>query len=164
MDSSSETTTAEKPLYDTDFFRWSQVQAEAIRAAAPVRINTPQPIDWENVAEEIEDLGKSVRRELYSRVRVIIERLLKLSASPTLEPRRGWAETILEHRAEIEQLLDENPSLRGSVQDATRRGTVGAKKLISRAARIHGESLTCPLDDLSFTPEQVLEDWFPAEP
>ena len=164
MDSPADTTTADKPLYDTDFFRWTQRQAEAIRAAASVRINTPQPIDWENVAEEIEDLGKSVRRELYSRVRVVIEHLVKLSASSAIEPRRGWTETILEQRAEIEQLLHENPSLRGIVQDATLRGTVGARKLVSRAARLHGETLTRSLDDLTFTPQQVLDDWFPTEP
>ena len=51
-----------KSLYDEDFVAWTQQQAKALRAAAGSRTN--QPLDWENLAEEVEDLGKSVRREL----------------------------------------------------------------------------------------------------
>lgn len=162
MDSPAET--VEKPLYDTDFFRWSQVQAEAIRAAASVRINTPVPIDWENVAEEIEDLGKSVRRELRSRLCVVIEHLIKLSSSPAVEPRRGWHETVIRERSDIEQLLEENPSLERQVPELVGAEIRRAKKRAAISLEYHQESLTRPLDDLDFTPAQVLENWFPAEP
>ncbi len=164
MDSPSDTTAAEKPLYHIDFFRWSQVQAEAIRAAASVRINTPVPIDWENVAEEIEDLGKSIRGEVRSRVRVILEHLLKLSASPAGPPRAGWRGTIRVQRLEVEELLNESPSLRCEVPAIMTAQLAKARQLVAQNAVDHRETLIRPLDELNFTPGQVLEDWFPAEP
>ncbi len=48
-----------KTLYDEDFVAWAEHQAEALRAAA--RGGSNQALDWENLAEEIEDLGKSLR-------------------------------------------------------------------------------------------------------
>ena len=90
-------------LYDEDFVVWSQQQAEALRSAAHGGSN--QRLDWENLAEEIEDLGKSARRELQSQIRRIVHHLLKLEHAPAVEPRRGWAETIVDARAEIEDLI-----------------------------------------------------------
>ena len=49
-------------------------------------------LDWENLAEEIEDLEKSVRRELQSQIRRVVRHLLKLEHSPAKDPRRGWEE------------------------------------------------------------------------
>jgi hypothetical protein len=65
-----------KTLYDEDFVAWSEQQAEALRAAA--RTGSNQQLDWENLAEEIESLGRSQRRELRSRLSVIMEHLVKL--------------------------------------------------------------------------------------
>ena len=76
---------ATKPLYDTDFLAWSREQAEALRAAA--RGGTNQPIDWENVAEEIESLGISQRSALSSQIRRIIRHFLKLEFSSAAAPR-----------------------------------------------------------------------------
>jgi hypothetical protein len=99
-----------RSLYDQDFVAWSKQQAEALRTAA--RVGSNQSLDWENLAEEIEDLGKSARRELQSQIRRIVRHLLKLQHSPAKEPRRGWAESIVDARAEIEDLLEVSPSLR----------------------------------------------------
>ena len=60
-----------RSLYDQDFVAWSKQQAEALRTAA--RIGSNQSLDWENLAEEIEDLGKSARRELQSQIRRIVQ-------------------------------------------------------------------------------------------
>ena len=72
----------DKPLYEQDFFRWTEEQARGLRAAAAMRLNAP--LDWENLAEEIESLGRSDRRELASRVQTVIEHLMKLQ--PRLPP------------------------------------------------------------------------------
>ena len=89
-------------LYDEDLLLWSEEQARALRSAAHSGANLP--IDWENVAEEIESLGKSLARELASRVSTILIHLMKLEASPAAEPRIGWAETIREQRDQIDTL------------------------------------------------------------
>jgi hypothetical protein len=112
-------------LYDEDFFAWTKQQAKALRAAARSRTN--QPLDWTNLAEEIEDLGKSQRRELGSRIREIVEHLVKLQRSPALEPRPGWRASIRRQRAAIEDLLRDSPSLEREVDEIIRaqaaRGT-----------------------------------------
>ena len=46
-----------RTLYEEDFVAWTEQQAEALRSAA--RGSTNQPLDWENLAEEIESLGRS---------------------------------------------------------------------------------------------------------
>ena len=59
------------PLYDTDFFLWTQVQAAALRDGKA------QELDWANLAEEIESLGKSDRRALGSHLEGLVMHLLK---------------------------------------------------------------------------------------
>jgi Domain of unknown function DUF29 len=75
------------------------------------------PIDWQNVAEEIEALGKSQARELASRIAVILEHLIKMQGLPAAEPRFGWRESIQRQRNEIERLLVDSPSLRRTITE-----------------------------------------------
>src|SRR5438105_9555179 len=89
-------------LYENDFVRWTEQQSRALRDAAGVGTNLP--LDWENLAEEIESLGRSQRHELRSRFAVIIEHLLKLEHSPAVDPRRGWIDTVGRERLNVEQL------------------------------------------------------------
>ena len=63
-------------LYDQDLVLWSEEQGRALRAAAGAGWNAP--IDWENVAEEIESLGRSERHALASHIALVIEHLLNL--------------------------------------------------------------------------------------
>jgi Domain of unknown function DUF29 len=74
-------------LYDQDLMLWSEEPARMLRAAADAGWNAP--IDWVNVAEEIESLGRSERHALVSHIGIVIEHLLKLQASPATEPVRG---------------------------------------------------------------------------
>jgi Domain of unknown function DUF29 len=85
-----------KSLYERDFVLWTKQQAEALRAAA--RSGSNQALDWENLAEEIESLGRSDRRELHSQIYRIIRHLAKLQFSPATDPRRGWREAIRDGR------------------------------------------------------------------
>ena len=103
-------------LYEQDFVRWTEAQAAVLRRAAETKSNLP--LDWLNLAEEVESLGRSQRRELRSRLATIIEHLLKLEYSPATEPRLGWIETIGRERREIERLLEDSPSLRGELEQA----------------------------------------------
>ena len=101
-------------LYDEDFVLWSEQLAETLRAAARGASN--QPIDWENVAEEIGDLAKSERRALRNQVRRIIVHLIKLEHSPAPNPRPGWRESIGDARVQIEDILNDSPSLKREVE------------------------------------------------
>ena len=147
-------------LYEEDFVRWTEQQSRALRDAA--RIGTNLPLDWENLAEEIESLGASQRRELRGRIAVILEHLLKLEDSPANDPRRGWMETITRQRSEIELLLNVSPSLRGDVGHMITEEAPRVARLTARVLRLHGEALS-NLAVPSYTAEHVLGDWFPGD-
>ena len=85
------------PRYEDDFYAWTQHQAEVLRSM-PAPDNR---FDREHVAEEIEDLGKSERDAVRSRIRRIIEHLLKLAYSPVEDPRFDWMETIRRSAAKL---------------------------------------------------------------
>ena len=151
-------------LYEEDFIRWTEQQAAALREAAGLRTNLP--LDWENLAEEIDSLGRSLRHELRSRILVIIEHLLKLESSPATDPQRGWMETIGRERSEIEVLLDENPSLKGDIPKLVPTEMARAARYAIQALRRHGEAtpqILAKLGAASYTEEQVLGDWFPGD-
>jgi ribosomal protein L29 len=90
--------------YDQDFARWSAEQAALLRGGRF------EFVDLENVAEEIESLGRSDRREIASRLKVLLAHLLKWRFQPA-QRKPGWRSTIREQRHRILALIDESPSL-----------------------------------------------------
>ena len=102
-----------KTLYQRDFLAWSKQQAEALRAAA--RTGSNQQFDWANLAEEIESLRISERRQLKSQIRRVLEHLLKLENSGAEGPRGGWIESIVDARNEIEAVIEDSPSLKPEI-------------------------------------------------
>jgi hypothetical protein len=163
--------TAVKSLYDEDFFAWSQQQAKALRSAA--RGGSNYELDWENLAEEIDALGRSERRELASRLSLIIEHLVKLNHSSARYPRRRWRETVRRERAEVERVLEDNPSLRRKVPDLINKetprtvdrvvGDLAERGELSRSLRQSLKAKTY-LDLFGYREDQILGDWFPPEP
>ncbi len=146
-------------LYDADFAAWSAEQANAIRDAGRRRVNAP--IDWDNVAEEIESLGKSERRELSGRIRTIIEHLLKLQVSPAIEPTGVWLDTIDRTRLAVADIVAESPSLRREVPEIIARQLVLARRLVLANLARHGEIPLQPLDSIIYDEAAVLGDWLP---
>ena len=147
-------------LYDQDFFLWTREQAEGLRHAKASNL----PLDWENLAEEIESLGKSDRRQLASQVRCILRHLLKLEASPAIHPRAGWRTTVIDARREVAGVLRDSPSLRREVEDLIAEEALAAAQLASADLRRHDElanAIRERLEQGGYTGEQVLGDWFP---
>lgn len=91
--------------YDDDFARWSAEQSELIRQ------RRFEEVDLENVAEEIESLGRSDKREIESGLKVLLVHLLKLKFQPE-QGKPGWRSTIIEQRRRIAKLIEESPSLK----------------------------------------------------
>jgi Domain of unknown function DUF29 len=102
------TMTQARVRYEDDLFAWTQEQAALLRAHAV------DGIDWQNLAEEIESMGRRDRRELKSRLRVVLSHLLKWQAQPDLRG-ASWRKTLLTQRMEIRDLLQQSPSLRREV-------------------------------------------------
>lgn len=141
-----------QPDYDTDFYEWTQHQATAL-AAGHV-----SELDLANLAEEIESLGKRDRRELVSRLGVLVMHLLKWRYQP--EGRRtghSWRSTIRTQRRDIEQLLRQSPSLRRLVSEMIEEDFRHIRFDASDDTGLPLEAFpeTCP-----WTAEQVLDETF----
>ncbi len=148
-------------LYESDTLLWSEQQADALRAAARAGANLP--IDWEHVAEEIEALAKSERSTLASHINTVIEHLARLEASPAIDPRNGWVETILRTRSNIEAVLKSSPSLLHGIDEVVANEHPRALRLVGRVLELYGETPRVPLDTIHYSLEQVLGPWLPGE-
>lgn len=100
--------------YDTDFYSWTIEQAAALREG---RMSV---LDVENLAEEIEELGKEVFNKLASSFRVILVHMLKWDHQPERRS-RSWVGSIEMHRLDIEDVIRDNPALRRRQQEAIER-------------------------------------------
>jgi hypothetical protein len=94
-----------KAAYETDFYAWTQAQAEALRTK-----DWPA-LDVDHLAEEIESLGKRDRRAVESDLEVRLRHGLKWVYQP--ERRSGsWRRTLTVTRQRLARLLRDNSSLR----------------------------------------------------
>jgi hypothetical protein len=158
-------------LYDEEFVRCTEEQAAALRRAKSLRPaglrGSNLPLDWDNLAEQIESLGKSDRRELRSQITRVLRHLLKLEASSAAQPRAGWRTTIDEARTEIEGLLEDSLCLRRETQALIKKQIRAAARLAADDLMQHGEqigAIRARLEGDASTEEQVLGDWFPDRP
>ena len=90
----------ERSLYRTDYYAWTKDQAAKLRAMAARGVSST--LDLENLAEEVESLGRSDLNTVRSQVRRIIEYLLKLEFSPSTAPRADWRYSVAQARDEVE--------------------------------------------------------------
>ena len=138
-------------LRDSDFFAWTQSQARILRDAAQARLNAPDGLDWEHLAEEIEALGSEKVDELYSRYLVLLCHLIKWRHQP--RGRGGsWRGTIGEQRRRIARLLRKNPSLRPRRRSEFLDAYPDAREA---AADESGLALAAFPEDCPFTMEQA---------
>lgn len=113
-------------LYDTDFLLWTQEQAAALRAAAKAG-GKSNAVEWERIAEEIEDMGESEYREAASLVARIIEHFYKLAWSQREEPKVGWTTEIDVFRLQLAGVL--TTTLKAKLDDdLDRLHRLGAKQ------------------------------------
>ena len=93
-------------LYDQDFVRWVEATVACLKS------RDTEQLDWDGLIEEIEDLGKSAKRELENRLSVLLVHLLKRCYVNLPNNYRGWQLTIVEQRNALKRLLKQSPSLK----------------------------------------------------
>ena len=136
-------------LYETDFYGWTQEQAAKLRKLVANYSNLD--LDFENIAEEIDSLGRSDYRQLVSRLEEVAIHLLKLHYSTALECERLWKNSVHGQRRRIAKLLRESPSLKPRLAEALGEGYedalrhFGDGKLIELGMPEHLPGL-CPFD------------------
>ena len=135
-------------LYDTDLVQWSEQQAQALRS------RSANALDWDNLAEEIEGLARSDRREIRNRLAVICAHLLKWQFQP--DGRGGsWRGSIVEARDRIADLIEESPSLRPYPETVLSAGYGAGRRKAEAETELVGMPEACP-----WTIEQVLDHAF----
>jgi hypothetical protein len=101
-----ESAVPESGLYDRDFALWCE------ETVAHLKVREWDKLDAENLIEEIEGLASRDRREISSRLDVLLSHLLKRLYVQQAEDYRGWEVTIREQRRQIQLLLKQSPSLK----------------------------------------------------
>ena len=142
--------TISKTEYDRDFYAWTLHNAELLRH------RKFSDLDIENMAEEIESMGKRDKRQLINRLSVLLSHLLKWQHQP-IRRNKSWELTIKEQRNKVFELLEESPSLKHELElkinVAYNNSIVMAAK--QTALDLSSFPLSCP-----FTIEQCLNDQF----
>lgn len=138
-------------LYDSDFYAWTQQQAELLRH------QHLSQLDIIHLVEEIEDMGRRERRELASRLEVLLIHLLKWHFQPNLRS-RSWQLTLKEQRLRLHQHLAENPSLRATLTDYLDSAYQLALLSAEKETGLDSFPATCP-----YSPEQIFDlDFLPG--
>ena len=140
-------------LYETDFYAWTKEQALLLRS------EEIEKLDLSNILEEIEAMGQRERRELTSRLIVLIMHLLKWQFEPENRS-KSWTNTIRHQRTEIELLLEDSPSLR---RELSERATMAYPRALSAASEETGLSATLFPAGNPYTAEQILNEAFLPE-
>ena len=142
-------------LYEEDFYVWTEFQAELLRKGQF------EALDLENLIEEVEGLGDAKRSAVLNNASNVIEHLLKLQFSPAEDPRRGWAESIVEHRTRLE--LELTPRLRQILDEELPRVYALTRRSTERKLRLYGEDAAADAlpTDCPYMLDQITGDWWP---
>lgn len=147
-------------LYERDYYAWTREQAMRLREAGQHSHNSA--IDWERVAEEIEDMGDVKWDEIENRLGLLLTHLLKLIYCPDLRERnaRQWWLTIREQRRSIPKRLKRSPSLRPMARECLAEIYAEARHIAADEAEV---DVSVFPEDMPFTYDLVMELDFPEE-
>jgi hypothetical protein len=134
--------------YDTDFVAWIDEQAAQLRARAT------NALDWDNLAEEIESMGRSQRQEVRSRLKRICQHLLKWQYQRDGRS-RSWQTTIEMQRDDLEEVLLDSPSLRFYAATQLTKVYKAGRKVAVNETGIESLPEVCP-----WTIEQIIDPEF----
>jgi hypothetical protein len=137
-------------LYETDFHEWT------VRTAEQIRSGRIPPEELEHIAEEVEALGSRDRRELRNRLKILLQHLIKCALREG-RPTASWENTITDQRDAIAALLEQSPSLRPTVEDASRAAYPTARRLAATEMKIARAALP---EELPFPVEKILDPEF----
>ena len=141
-------------LYEQDFYAWANQQAALLRAG---RLSAA---DIEHIAEEIESMGKTEKRELVSRLTVLLVHLLKWRHQPD-RIGASWRATIRIQRRDLAAHLEDNPSLKAVLPEAVARA-FGNAVIAAGAETGLSEAAFPPVCPWSF--ERMMDETFWPEP
>ncbi|WP_071189489.1 DUF29 domain-containing protein [Trichormus sp. NMC-1] len=137
-------------LYEQDFYLWTKAIVQHLKE------NRFNEIDIPNLIEEIESMGRSEKRELKSRLIVLLMHLLKWQYQPEKRS-ESWRSTITEQRICIEALLEDSPSLQPLLTEVFADCYDKARLKLSEET---GIKLNFFPKESPFTLDETLNDYF----
>ena len=139
-------------LYDQDLSAWAAHNANLLRAGKF------SDLDVVHLIEELDDMGKSEKRGIYSHQKVLLMHLLKWQFQPHKQT-SSWRYTIRNARRELKDLIDDNPSLKSWPQIKLQSAYQDAVILAGSETSLDEREFP---SDCPYTVEQLLnEEWFP---
>lgn len=125
--------------YERDFYSWLMEQARLVRAGEW------SAIDRENLAEEIESLGREQFNKLESALRILLLHMLKWDHQPEARS-RSWEISIKDQRLSLQNILDDNPGLKSRFAEALSRGYRRARLKAAEETGLDEDAFpeTCP--------------------
>jgi hypothetical protein len=147
--------TRNAPAYEEDFVAWLEDQAQRARRGEI------DGLDLENIAEELEGMARSDRREIRNRLTVLLIHLLKCVVH-TKQPSSSWLGTIAEQRDGIADLIEDSPSLRDYPAQILERCYPKARRNAARQMRLPEGAFP---ESCAFAVDDVLDPgWLPGRP
>ena len=145
----------QKQLYETDYYLW------VVETVRKLQTQDFKAIDWEDLIDEVSDLGRREKKKLKSLLRNLWEHLLKLKywQSEWERNQSHWKGEIRSFRKQIQDELEDSPSLKNYLHDISAQCYEDAKEIVSDKSQL-------PLDHFPESPiapiEKVLdENWLP---
>ncbi len=137
-------------LYETDYLKWIETTVKKLL------VQDYSNIDWENLIDEIEDMGRSERRSLKNNLIVVLTHLLKWQYQPNFRS-GSWKGSIVEHRRRIREALKDSPSFKPYFEEVFAQCYSDAVEQASAETGLSVEILpqVCP-----YTSAEVLEGNF----
>jgi hypothetical protein len=139
-------------LYEQDFYLWLETTANLLKT------RQVEQLDYDNLIEEIETMGKRDKRSIASNLEVILMHLIKWQYQPENRS-NSWKYTLLEHRNRIKRILKDSPSLKPYLSEIINECYQNAQKKASLETDLSID--TFPVDCI-FTTEEILDlDYLP---
>ena len=140
--------------YEQDFVGWLNTQAELLKTG---KVNE---LDIKNLVEEIEAMGRSEKRELESRMIILVMHLLKWTFQPNYQS-RSWANTINEQRRRIGRVIKDSPSLKNSLNDTEWFNDIWQSALYQAVSETGLDIKIFPEQPIWTTRQILVDDFFP---
>jgi Domain of unknown function DUF29 len=134
-------------LYDQDFLAWTERQAALLRAG---RLDQ---LDLDNLAEELDTMGRSEWGELENRLEVLLMHMLTWDHQPARRS-RSWKASMREQRNAIRRLMRRSPSLKRGLETTIADVHPDA---VGRASDETGLSAATFPEQLPYSVAEVLE-------
>ncbi|OGO40214.1 MAG: hypothetical protein A2Z04_01840 [Chloroflexi bacterium RBG_16_57_9] len=139
-----------RTLYEQDFYAWANRNAQLIRAGKL------SEIDVENIAEELESMGRSEKRAFINRLAILLAHLLKWHFQPALRS-ISWQYTIRAQRDQLYDLLEDSPSLKYQVEEKLNKAY---RKAVSMASHETGLEESAFPENCPYAFDQVMDNSF----